>query len=73
MMYKERLRETGLFSSDTQQGLHSSLTAPLSKLLRRWSQAEVHDREGSIWIKGKKNAARDIQARIKCGLHPLRF
>lgn len=43
VVYERSLRELGLFSLNTQQGPHNSLTPPLSKL-RRWSQAEVHVR-----------------------------
>lgn len=60
MMYKEKLRELRLFSPTTQQGLRSSLTAPLSKLLRRRNQAEVYDREESIWVKGKNKVQYEI-------------
>lgn len=61
VVYEERLRELGLFRPDTQWGPHSSLMTLVSKLLRRWSQAEVHVRRRRVTVHKLKQISLDIR------------
>lgn len=73
VVYEERLRELGLFSPDTQQGPHSSLMTFVSKLLRRWSQAEVHVRRRRVNVHKLKQISPDRRGKkIQCEIAKAR-